>query len=188
MRKLKVFESVTLNGFFSGPNGDLGWAHAASAEPEFQEFVKSNASSPSVMLFGRITYDMMAGYWPSPMALQNDPVVAKGMNDAEKYVASRTMTSAAWANTTVINTDLVAAVRALKATAGHDLIVMGSGSIVTQLADAGLIDVYQIVVKSVALGSGRPLLEGVRTATQLRLVSARAIGAGSAVLEYEPVR
>ena len=103
MRKLSVFESVTLNGYFSGADGDMSWAYAHSADPEFQEFVQGNASAPGVLLFGRVTYQMMESYWPTPLASKNDPVVAKGMNEAEKVVFSRTLEKVDWANTRLVN-------------------------------------------------------------------------------------
>lgn len=186
MRTLKVFESITTNGFFAGPGGDLSWAHAASGDPEFQAFVKGNASSSGVLLFGRVTYEMMASYWPSPLAETNDPVVARGMNAAEKIVFSRTLEKAEWSNTTVIRDDLASAVKALKEKDGAPLVVLGSGSIVTQLADANLVDEYQLVVKSVALGSGRSLFEGAKRRIELRLTGSRVFGADNVVLTYEP--
>ena len=88
MRKLVVFNMVSLDGFFVDAAGDMSWAH--KHDDEWNSFVSGNASGNGMLLFGRVTYDMMAGYWPSPMALQNSPVVAKGMNEMPKIVFSRT--------------------------------------------------------------------------------------------------
>lgn len=186
MRKLSVFESVTLNGYYSGPDGDMSWAYALSANPEFQEFVKANASNAGTLLFGRVTYQMMASYWPTPAAATTDPVVAKGMNEAEKVVFSRTLKKADWANTIIVKSDLLDAVRKLKQQSGKSLVVLGSGSIVAQLADAGLVDEYQIVVKPVALGKGRILFEGIKASLALKLTGSRVFGNGSLVLNYGP--
>jgi dihydrofolate reductase len=186
MRTLTVFESLTVNGFFAGADGDMGWAYGASSDPEFDAFVQGNASQPSAMLFGRVTYEMMAGYWPTPLASSQAPVVARGMNAAQKTVFSRTLASADWANTTLVRDDVAGYVRLLKAEAGPDLVVLGSGSIVAQLADAGLVDRYQLVVKSVALASGRPLFGGARNPVRLRLTGTRQIGADNVVLDYVP--
>ena len=184
MRKLSVFESVTLNGYFSGADGDMSWAYAHSADPEFQEFVQGNASAAGVLLFGRVTYQMMESYWPTPLASKNDPVVAKGMNEAEKVVFSRTLEKVDWANTRLVTGVLPDAVRTLKQQSGKDLVVLGSGSIVAQLAGAGLVDEYQIVVKPVALGKGRTLFEGIDGQLELELTSSRAFSNGSVVLTY----
>jgi dihydrofolate reductase len=186
VRKLIVFESVTLNGYFSGPDGDMSWAYAHSADPEFQDFVRGNASAPAVLLFGRVTYQMMESYWPTPAAAQNDPVVAKGMSQAEKLVFSRSLDEVGWANARLVKGDPVDAVRGLKRESGRDLVVLGSGSIVAQLADARLVDVYQIVVKPVVLGTGRTLFEGVKGPLALRLASSRGFGDGNLVLTYVP--
>src|SRR5262249_55361470 len=182
MRKLIVFESVTLDGYFSGPGGDLGWAYAfrtpaearKGADPEFQKFVQGNASSGGVLLFGRVTYQMMESYWPTPAAAENDPVVARGMNEAEKLVFSRKLRKAGWSNTALVSEEPAEAVRKLKRQPGKDLVVLGSGSIVAQLAEAGLVDDYQFVVKPVALGGGRTLFEGVRTPQLFELTGSRA--------------
>jgi dihydrofolate reductase len=188
MRKLSVFESVTANGFFADRQGDMSWAHEGKPDPELQAFVQGNAATPGVLLFGRVTYEMMAGYWPTPAAAKNDPVVARGMNEAEKIVFSRTLEEVAWAGTTVIRSDPGQAVRKLKQQPGKDLVVLGSGSIVSQLAEAGLVDAYQIVVKPVALGDGRPLWEGLDKRLRLALTGSRAFGDGSVVLNYVTVR
>lgn len=188
MRKLSVFESLALNGYYSGPDGDMSWAYALSTDPEFQEFVKGNASNAGVLLFGRVTYQMMASYWPTPVAAKNDPVVAKGMNEAEKIVFSRTLKKADWVNTIIVKNDLLDAVRKLKQQTGKNLVVLGSGSIVAQLADAGLVDEYKIVVKPVALGKGQTLFEGVKANVPLQLTGSRVFRDGSLVLNYAPAR
>ena len=188
VRKLSVFESLTLNGYYSGPDGDMSWAYASSADPEFQEFVKGNASAAGLLLFGRVTYQMMESYWPTPAATKNDPVVAKGMNEAGKLVFSRTLKRVDWANTTLVKGELPDAVRTLKRQSGKDLVVLGSGSIVTQLADAGLVDEYQLVVKPIALGKGKPLFDGVKQRVALKLTGSRVFGNGNVLLNYAPAK
>ncbi len=186
VRKLSVFNSVTLDGYFTGPGGDMSWAHAGSDDPEFQAFVAENARGGSVLLFGRVTYLLMASYWPTPMASKNDPVVAERMNALPKIVFSRTLTSASWSNTTLSKGDLVEAVRALKEAPGDDLVILGSGSIVAQLTEAGLIDEFQVLVTPVVLGSGRTMFDGVREKRLLRLMGSRTFGNGKVFLRYEP--
>lgn len=184
MRRLSVFNNVTLDGYFTGPNGDFSWAH--KQDEEWKEFVNGNASGGGVLLFGRITYQLMASYWPTPMALQNDPVVAERMNQMPKVVFSRTLDEARWSNTKLVKGELAAEVRRMKEEPGEDMTILGSGSIVAQLARAGLIDHYQIVVSPIALGSGRTMFEGIGERLSLRLVNSRVFGNGNVLLCYEP--
>src|SRR5207253_4041136 len=106
MPRLSVFNSVTLDGYFAGENGDLSWAHRGSDDPEFQAFVAENAKGDGRLLFGRITYQLMSSYWPTPEALRSNPVVADRMNGGPKLVFSRTLDSASWSNTTLVKGDL----------------------------------------------------------------------------------
>ena len=187
MRKLIVFNSVTQDGYFAGENGDISWAHAGAEDPEWKAFVADNAKGGGQLLFGRITYDMMAGYWPTPLAMQNDPVVAERMNSLPKIVFSRTMAQASWSNTKVVKGGLPAEIRKLKAEPGPQMALFGSGSIIAQLAPERLIDEFQIVVNPVVLGKGRTMFEGIPQALPLKLVRTRTFGNGKVLLGYEPV-
>src|SRR6185436_1666335 len=144
MRKIMAFEQVSLDGFFVDAKGDMSWAHKQDAE--WNEFTAGNAGGDGALLFGRKTYEMMASFWPSPMAMQAAPKVAEGMNNLPKIVFSRTLKAASWKNTTLIKDDLVTSVKKLKKDPGPDLVILGSGTIVAQLAPAGLIDEFQIIV------------------------------------------
>ncbi|MEP6688548.1 MAG: dihydrofolate reductase family protein, partial [Gemmatimonadales bacterium] len=163
MRRLTVFNSITLDGYFTGPNGDLRWAHSGPPDPEFDAYVAGNASGDGQLLFGRITYEMMAAHWPTAEASRDTPEVAEGMNALPKVVFSRMLEKASWSNTTVVKGDLAAAVRRMKAESGPDMTILGSGSIVKQLAEARLVDEYQLVVHPVVLGAGRTMFEGLAT-------------------------
>ncbi len=100
-------------------------------------------------LSGRKTYDMMAGYWPTEMAMKNMPTVAEAMNKQPKLVFSRTMTEAKWNNTRLVKGDLATEVRKIKNEPGDDIVIMGSGNLISQLAQAKLIDEYQIALTPV---------------------------------------
>ena len=186
MRKLIVFNQVTLDGYFAGPNGDLSWAHRAAPDPEWKAFVEANASSGGLLLFGRITYEMMASYWPTPQAAANDPVVAQGINQLPKVVFSRTLTRPTWANTRVVKTDPAAEIQRLKSEPGPDMVIMGSGTIVSRLAPTGLIDEYQLVVFPVVLGKGRTMFDGIPHSLSLKPASTRTFGNGNVLLCYVP--
>jgi dihydrofolate reductase len=186
MRTLSSFTQVTLDGYFTGRNGDLSWAHEGQQDAEWNAFVAENASGNGPLLFGRVTYELMVKYWPTPVARENDPVVAEGMNSLPKVVFSRTLDKASWSNTRLVKGDLVAEVRKLKQETGEGMAILGSGSIVSQLAQAGLIDEYQIVVKPVALGAGRTLFEGIKQKLSLKLTKTRSFTNGNVLLSYEP--
>jgi dihydrofolate reductase len=187
-RQLSAFMHVSLDGYFCDPRGDMSFAHKPPDDTEWQEFVAENAAGSGVLVFGRTTYDMMAAWWPTPAAAKAMPEVAAQMNALSKIVFSRTLRSADWNNTTLIKNDLVGTISRMKAEPGPDMAILGSGSVVTQLAGAGLIDTIQIVVNPVALGGGTSFLAGLRQPLNLTLTHARTFGNGSAVLCYAPVR
>lgn len=184
MRRVHVFDNVSLDGYFTDAKGDMSFAHNRDAE--WDAFSAENAKGEGSLLFGRVTYQMMASFWPTPAAMQQMPEVAKGMNRMQKYVASRTLKSVDWQNTTLLEGDLVSAVKKLKNDAATDIVILGSGQIVSQLAEAGLIDSYQIVVCPLALGQGRTLFETVTKPVKLKLTQSRAFKNGNVVLWYEP--
>jgi dihydrofolate reductase len=186
MRKLIVFNHVSLDGYFVDANGDMSWAKADHQDEEWNSFVAENASGGGVLVFGRITYELMAGFWPTPSAIESMPVVAEGMNSMPKVVFSRTLDQASWNNTKLVKGDLAAEIRKMKKEPGDGMAIMGSGSIVSQLAQEGLIDEYQVVVNPVVLGQGRTMFDGVKDKLNLTLTKTRAFGNGNVYLCYEP--
>lgn len=184
MRKVTVFNNISVDGFFTDAAGDMSWAHRH--DEEWTAFSSGNASGAAELLFGRVTYDMMAAFWPTPQAAQMLPAVAAGMNAMRKYVASRTLATAAWQNTTVLSGDLVTEVRALKQQPGSDIVIIGSGSLVSQLTAARLIDLYQLVFVPVVLGQGRTLFETIPGRHDLKRTDSRSFKNGNVVTWYEP--
>ena len=180
MKHLRVFESISVDGYFTDAAGDMSFAHAGGQDPEFAAWVSGNASAGGELLFGRKTYQMMEAFWPTPQAAAQMPAVAKGMNAARKYLASRTITPT-WNNTHLLAGDLLAAVRALKSGDGPGITVLGSGSVAAQLGAAGLVDEYQFVIIPVALGAGRSVFTA---GASLRLVQHRVFASGNVVLTY----
>ncbi len=187
MRRLSVFNSVTLDGYFAGLNGDFSWAHNDQQDSEWDAFVAGNANPGGQLLFGRITYELMASYWPTPMAAENSPEIAERMNILPKVVFSRTLDKASWSNTTLVKGDVAAEVRKMKQEPGKDMTILGSGSIAAQLAQEGLIDEFQIVVNPVVLGKGRTMFEGIKKKQMLKLTTSRTFANGNVLLRYEPV-
>ena len=186
MRKLLVFNSVSLDGYIADTHGDMSWAHSDSNDAEWNAFVAGNAKGGGVLVFGRITYQFMASYWPTPIAAQNDPVVAERMNSMPKVVFSRTLDQTSWQNTKLVKGDIATETRKMKREPGEDMAILGSGSIVSQLAQEGLIDEYQLVICPVVLGRGKTMFDSVKGKLTLKLKKTQAFGNGKVLLCYEP--
>jgi dihydrofolate reductase len=186
MSRLIVFNSVTLDGYFADVNGDMSWARKQDAE--WTAFTEESSKGEAQMLFGRVTYEMMASFWPTKAAIANLPVVAAGMNNAPKVVFSRTLHAASWNNTRLVKDDLAAEVRKMKKAPGPDIMIFGSGTIVSQLTREGLIDEYQLVVNPIVLGKGKSMFAGVEEKVPLKQTTTRTFGNGNVLLCYEPLR
>jgi dihydrofolate reductase len=184
MGKLLVYNFVSANGYFKGPNEDISWAHQNPSQEE-KDFAAENAQGGAILLFGRKTYQMMAGYWPSPEAKKNNAGVAEGMNKAEKIVFSKTLKKADWDNTRVVSGNIEEEVRKLKQSEKH-ITVLGSGSIVNQLAEAGLVDEFQVMIHPVVIGSGTSFLKDIHKKIDLVLTKTRSFKSGIVLLCYQP--
>jgi dihydrofolate reductase len=184
MRKLIVFNNVSLDGYFTDRNSDMSWAH--NQDPEWNEFTQENAGGGGELMFGRKTYELMAGFWPTEQAAQMMPVVAAAMNRSPKIVFSRTMDKPSWNNTRLVKGDIAAETRKLKQESGPGLVIMGSGTIVSPLAQANLIDEFQIIVHPLALGDGRTLFDGMTAKLPLKMQRSRVFGNGNVLLCYVP--
>jgi dihydrofolate reductase len=183
MRQLLVFNQISLDGFIADESGDMSWAH--KQDREWNDWVASNASDGGELLFGRVTYQQMASFWPTPTALEGMPVVAERMNSAAKVVFSRTLAKAEWNNTRLFKSDIADAVRKLKSESGQNMVLMGSASIVLQLAEHDLIDSYQLVINPIVLGAGKSMFAGLDRHLQLQLTSTRTFTNGNVVVSYQ---
>ncbi len=185
MQKLSVFQNISLDGYFVDRNGEMNWAKSGVDE-EFNAFTAQNAKGGGTMIFGRVTYDLMASFWPTPQAHQMFPVVAERMNNGLKVVFSRKMEQAPWNNTKLVKGDLVEEIRKMKAAPGEGLVILGSGSLVAQLAPEGLIDEYQMIMNPIALGGGRTMFEGLKTNLDFKLTNSKTFKNGKVFLSYTP--
>jgi len=184
MGKLSVFNFMSLDGYYKGPNDEINW-HTHGAEES--EYSADSLKADNMLLFGRVTYEMMASFWPTTEAIKNLPQVAEGMNKAEKIVFSRTMKKAEWNNTRIISDNIIEETRKLKEASVKDLTILGSGNILTQFAEAGLIDDYQFMIDPVAIGAGEPILKGLKSILNLELISVKTFKNGILLLNYKPV-
>jgi dihydrofolate reductase len=183
MGKLIAYNFVSLNGYFKGPKEDISWAKPGSKEES--EFAAGNLKSGAALIFGRVTYEMMASYWPTPEALKNDRMIAEGMNKADKIVFSKTLKKAEWNNTKIVKGDIIEEIKKMKQSPGKDMTILGSGSIITQFADHDVIDEYQIMVHPIALNGGTAIFKDIEHKLELKLTSTKAFKSGVVLLCYE---
>ena len=183
MKKLLVFNLVTLDGYFEGPNRDISWHNV---DAEFNEYAIEMLNSVDTLIFGRVTYELMASYWPTADAIKDDPIVAGKMNALSKIVFSRTLSTVEWNNTRLLKELFPKEIESMKQASGKDMMILGSGTIMSEFARRGLIDGYGIMVNPLVLGSGKPLFEGFKDRLNLKLTKTRSFGNGNVLLYYQP--
>jgi dihydrofolate reductase len=181
MKKVILFNMLTLDGFYEGPGGDIDWHNT---DEEFNQFAIQQTGTAGGLLFGRRTYELMAGYWPTPQAVGDDPEVAALMNSLPKVVFSRTLQEAGWNNTRIARGGLRAEIEKLKAEPGNDLFLFGSGELARALISQHLIDEYRLMINPVLLGRGSPMFSGLDRRRDLKLLSARPFRSGNVLLSY----
>jgi dihydrofolate reductase len=178
MRRIIVSNLMSLDGFFEGPNHELGWF---LVDEEFFEYARDMLRSVDTILFGRKTYQHMADYWPSAPAEE----IADQMNNLPKVVFSRTLQSADWKNSSLVKSDAVAEISRLKQLPGKDIVILGSAGLASFLLQQGLIDEYRVILNPVFLGSGRPLFQDVKARLRLKLSRTKLFQSGVVVLYYQ---
>ncbi len=184
MRKVYLFNMITLDGYFEGPRKwEIDWHNV---DDEFNEYAIDQLNGTGVILFGRVTYEGMAGYWPTARAIENDPVVARMMNSIPKVVFSRTLKEATWDNTRVVRDNIGDELARLKQERGKDIAIFGSAKLASTLDSVGLIDEYRLIVNPVVLGGGNPLFKDHTERKHLQLLRSKAFASGNVLLVYGP--
>ena len=186
MRRLIVSNLVSLDGFLAAPDGDLSWFEIG---PEFLAYANGLMQQVDAILFGRVTYEMMRDYWTDPVGTHgNDQTVVKQMNELPKYVFSRTLKRAPWGkwDNARVSADPVVTVTQLKAAGGGDMVIFGSGGLVSTLAPRGFIDEYRLIVNPAILGQGTPMFRGLRERIGLKLVDSCRFDGDVVMLRYRP--
>ena len=181
MRRLIVWNLVTLDGFFEGPKRwDIDWHEYVWGE-ELEQFSLEQAASADTLLFGRVTYQGMADYWPSATE-----EIADFMNNVPKIVFSRTLQQATWNNTRLVRERAEEEVVRLKQQPGKDLLIFGSADLSSTLMRHGLIDEYRLGLTPVVLGGGNPFFKASPDRLKMTLVDARPLKSGCVILHYQP--
>jgi dihydrofolate reductase len=183
LRKVIFFMLVTLDGFFEGLNHDIGWHRV---DKEFNAFAIDQLNSADMLLFGRGTYELMAGFWPTATAAQNDPVTAEAMNRLPKLVFSHTLSRVSWQNTRLVKENAIEELRRLKSEPGKDLLLLGSSNLAVSLMKYALIDEVRLLVNPIVLGRGTALFEGTPEQFDLELIETRPFKNGNVLLNYRP--
>ena len=182
MTKIIAYNFITLNGYYKGLNEDISWHRHGEEESQYSEDMLSLGN---ILVFGRKTYEHMAAFWPMPFARDMFPVVADGMNKAQKLVlTSNPLLDATWNNTKVISGDVVEKMKGLKQTSEKDMAVLGSGTIISLLSDSRLINEYQIMVDPVVIPFGISVFPGIRNNLNLQLTGTRTFKSGVVLLNY----
>ncbi len=187
--EISVFNFVSIDGFFAGPNGEIDW-FKTDQDDEFARFTQKQAGSADSgggLIYGRTTYEMMKSYWPTSEAIKAEPAMAEVVNNRPKIVFSRTLQRVEegphWKNIRLFHEIKPETIVKLKEQSGPGLTILGSGTIVQQFANLGLIDEYALVVIPSVLGAGKRLFQGVNR-LNLKLLGARAFKNGVVVLNY----
>jgi dihydrofolate reductase len=189
MRKVILSNSVTLDGFFEGPNKELDW-HIV--DEDSHQYAIDLLSDVDALLFGRVTYQLMADYWPAaatnPSSSKSDLEIADKMNNLPKIVFSKTLQEVKWNNSRLVKENIAEEISKMKQQSGKDMVIFGSGSIVSTFMQHGLIDEYRIIVNPVVLGNGNPLFKGINGKQNLKLLRTKEFSSGKVILYYEPVK
>jgi len=180
MRKIIVSNLISIDGYFEGPNQDISWFVTG---PDFFEFARKQLHEVDTILFGRITYQQMAAYWTS--AKDNDAVITEKMNSLQKIVFSKTLDKVEWNNSNLIKEHITEEVAKLKKQPGKDIVIFGSGTIVSELTQSKLIDEYRLIISPVILGTGNPLFKSLNERFNLKLTDVKKLDSGSVILYYQ---
>jgi dihydrofolate reductase len=186
MRRLALFMHVSLDGFVAGPNGEMDWI---KVDDQMFEYAGQRTNESDTALYGRVTYQMMEGYWPTaadqPNATKHDIEHSTWYNKVDKVILSKTMEGQQLPNTIIISNDIEHRVKALKQQAGKEIVIFGSPSASHTLMQYGLIDEFWLFVNPILLGQGIPLFKNIQQTTELKLVTTATFESGVVCLHYQ---
>lgn len=186
MRKIIVFNLLSLDGFFEGKNHDISWHRV---DDEFNKFAIKHTASFSALIFGKTTYTLFEDFWPkavdNPKFGPDDRKIAKIINAVDKIVFSKSLKKVTWKNTTLLHKIDKKEVMEWKKKKGGDMAIFGSGTIVSQFTNLGLIDEYRFIINPVVLGAGTPIFKGVNKRFDLKLISSKEFKNGNVLLTYK---
>lgn len=191
MSKIVIFNMLSLDGYYAGLDGNIDWH---SVDDEFNEFAIPHTKEFSALIFGRVTYELMAGFWPKaefdPKMSKEDVEIAKIMNSVPKIIFSKTVSTvnpaygANWKNVTFHKDITTETIQKLKTEISGSIGVFGSGEAVHTLTRLKLVDEYRFIISPITLGKGKSMfVEPVK----LKLLNSRIFKNGNVLLYYQPV-
>ncbi|MGA2296540.1 MAG: dihydrofolate reductase family protein [FCB group bacterium] len=182
MRKVIFQNMISLDGYFEGPNREIDWHNV---DEEFNEIARAFLDTVDTLLFGRLTYQIMANYWPTELALNDDPIIANKMNNLSKVVFSKTLDKVDWQNSRLVKGNIAEEVARLKQAQGKDMAIFGSSDLALALIPDGLIDEIRIMINPIVLGEGKPIFAGIRNRINLKLIKTETFKSGNVALHYQ---
>jgi dihydrofolate reductase len=180
MKKVIFQMSVSIDGYVEGPNREIDW-HIV--DDEFNAYAVETLAATDVLLMGRRTYELMAGYWPT--APNNDPVKEK-MNGTPKLVFSRTLKRVDWQNSRLAEGSVADEVARLKRAPGDGLLWVGGSDLAVSFLEQGLLDELRIILTPILLGAGKTVFDTIQKRYPLKLLSTKSFQSGNVILTYEP--
>lgn len=183
MRKIIATEFYSLDGLMSDPKDEMDWV-TTNFDPELGKYEDDLYDNADTLMLGRVTYKIFESYWPSEAASNDDPEMARRINEIQKIVFSKTLDQVEWKHSKIVKEIIPEEISEMKQATGKNILVVGSSDIVQQLTNLDLIDEYHFVVHPVILGSGKPLLKGVKARHNLRLIDTKAFENGVVLLRH----
>ncbi|MHB2035516.1 MAG: dihydrofolate reductase family protein [Nitrososphaerales archaeon] len=202
MRKIIWSIMMSLDGFIAGPNGEFDWP---LADEEFEQSSLELLNEVDFIMFGRVTYEMMANYWPTAITNPTGVLDSNGkrisvptrsskphteiahkMNTLTKIVFSKTLEQVEWNNSRLVREIVPAEIMRLEQQQGKDIVIYGSTGVASTMTELGLIDEYRIFVNPIVLGKGKPMFKGPNDRKKLKLVTTRTFTSGLVGLFYQP--
>lgn len=186
MRKLKLQVQMTVDGFITGPNGEMDWM-TFNWDDELNRYVTALTDEVDCMVMGRKLAQGFIPHWAARPASEDDASIDT-MNNTPKVVFTRTLDRTDWPNTVLAKGDLVDEIHRLKNQAGKDIITYGGATFVSALVRHGLIDDYHLFINPAAIGAGMSIFKSLAGKQDLALVESRAFACGIVVVHYQPKR
>jgi dihydrofolate reductase len=195
MRKVIASTFVTLDGLMVGPNEEMDWV-LDNLDGEMENDIADQLKSVDAILLGRVTYQIMANYWPTATAGTSvprsqgveDPIITDRMNNLPKIVFSKTLQKVEWNNSRLVKENIADEVSKMKQQPGKDLVLFAGADIASTFIQLDLIDEYRIIVNPVVLGSGKPLFKDINNRLNLKLLKTKTFSCGNVILYYQPVK
>jgi dihydrofolate reductase len=183
MKKIIAVEWLSLDGFFSGPKGETDWF---VMDEGTGKYLSNLFKTIDTIMLGQVTFNMFSAYWPKPDPADGNPKeLTDFMNNSQKIVFSKSLKKTDWNNSVIIKDISAVKINKLKQETGKNIVIFGSGSIVSKLTKLGLIDEYQFLVNPVFLGNGKTIFKTKEAKSKLKLLNAKKFEGGNMMLHYE---